>query len=248
MISHFTPLSISQTHSQHNSTNAANLILLIVDGIGLAIIAGCTILEGAELWNSFFNEYATSNPSSLCFWFCGRFLQLAGLMLLIAYAATFQMFPELERGGMLLLTAGPVLNLASASFFHSSLDPYFLFNKRWTSSEVLELLGIVVLDISLIEMEEVVVLSAEISGFFILACAALIDFEFFPGEMFPVMEVRWDLLHVSDSIGLGLLTLVAVGQFFMKSHIHQQQQLLLHNQQLGVVVPGSKSKQALIRI
>ena len=208
---------------QHN--NAAFLVLLIVDGVGLAIIAGCTILEGMDLWKDFFNEYYDSNFPMLSFWFSGRFCQLIGLVLLISFAASFQIFPELERCGMLMLTVGPVLNLCGYSLFQSELDPFSLYNKRWTASELLELIGILVLDVSMIEaLEEYIVLTAEIIGFAILACAAMLEFEFTVSTFIPIVDVRLDMVHGSDCFGLGLLTMVAIGQYKMKiSEQHDKQ-------------------------
>jgi hypothetical protein len=51
-------LSIDKASSNHNSHpsvqqtnfNAGFAILMLVDGVGLAIIAACTILEGYDLW------------------------------------------------------------------------------------------------------------------------------------------------------------------------------------------------------
>lgn len=205
------------------SHNSALLnILLVIDGIGLAIIAACTILEVMELWGDFFNEYASSNITCLSFWFSGKFCQLIGLICLIAFAASFQMFPELERGGMLMLTVGPVLNLCAYSLFFSDVDPVFNFNKRFTASEILELVGITILDLSLIDTEEYLILTAEIVGFMVLQMAALLDFDFEADALVPsAIDVRFDMVHASDCFGLLLLTVVAVGMYKVKSHEHQ---------------------------
>ena len=192
------------------------LLWMLVDGVGLAIIAACTILEGFQLWNDYFNEYLEFNVPSLTFWFSGRFCQLVGLISLIIHAASMQVFHELELAGMMMLTAGPVLNLCACSIFDSGEDTSYIFNKQWMTSESLELLGIVVLDISLIEGPEHLVLSAEIAGFFILACAAVLDFEYTVGNFVPSVALRLDLIHLSDCFGLGLLTIVAIGQYYIK--------------------------------
>ena len=199
----------------HNS-GASMLLWMLVDGVGLAIIAACTILEGFQLWNDYFNEYLEFNVPSLTFWFSGRFCQLVGLISLIIHAASMQVFHELEWAGMMMLTAGPVLNLCACSIFDSGEDTSYIFNKQWMTSESLELLGIVVLDISLIEGPEHLVLSAEIAGFFILACAAVLDFEYTVGNLVPSIALRLDLIHLSDCFGLGLLTIVAIGQYYIK--------------------------------
>jgi hypothetical protein len=191
-------------------------------------IAGCTIYEGIDLWGDYFNEYQDQNMPSLAFWFTGRFLQVMGLILLISHAASFQVFPEIERSGMMMLTAGPVLNMLACSLFDSGIDPLYLYNKQWMSSEVLELVGISILDLSLIDAEEYLVLTAEVTGFAILACAAILDFDYEMGKTIPRISVRLDLLHCSDCFGLFLLTVVAIMQYRMKVAKHQQHQ---HQQQ-----------------
>ena len=222
----------------HNS-GASMLLWMLVDGVGLAIIAACTILEGFQLWNDYFNEYLEFNVPSLTFWFSGRFCQLVGLISLIIHAASMQVFHELELAGMMMLTAGPVLNLCACSIFDSGEDTSYIFNKQWMTSESLELLGIVVLDISLIEGPEHLVLSAEIAGFFILACAAVLDFEYTVGNFVPSVTLRIDLIHLSDCFGLSLLTVVAIGQYYIKVAKHKTLQLGLNHQGQHNVSGGS---------
>jgi hypothetical protein len=50
----------------------------------------------------------------------------------------------------------------------------------------------------------------------ILACAAILDFEYTIGSCIPSFAIRVDLIHLSDCFGLGLLTIVAVGQYHIK--------------------------------
>lgn len=199
-----------------HTPGASMLLWMLVDGIGLAIITACTIMEGFELWKDYFNEYLEYNVPSLTFWFSGRFCQVVGLMSLIIHAASMQVFHELELAGMMMLTAGPLLNICACSIFDSGTDVSYIFNKQWMTSESLELLGIFILDLSLIEGPEHLVLSAEITGFAILACAAVLDFEYTIGSCIPSVAIRVDLIHLSDCFGLGLLTIVAVGQYHIK--------------------------------
>ena len=56
---------------------------MIVDGIGLAIVAGATILEGMRLWKNSFHLFWLSQKTSLLYWFGGRSLQVSGLTVLI---------------------------------------------------------------------------------------------------------------------------------------------------------------------
>ena len=68
--------NVAHTH-QHSTGGASMLLWMLVDGVGLAVIAACTILEGFELWADYFNEYAEFNYSALTFWFSGRFCQVS---------------------------------------------------------------------------------------------------------------------------------------------------------------------------
>lgn len=211
--------SLNSTHP--HSSGASMLLWMLVDGVGLAIIAACTILEGFELWTNYFNEYLEFNVASLTFWFTGRFCQIVGLISLIIHAASMQVFHELEWAGMIMLTAGPVLNMCACSIFDSGADTSYLFNKQWMTSESLELLGIIILDLSLIEGPEHLVLSAEIIGFMTLACAAILDFEYTIDHTIPAATFRVDLIHASDCFGLSLLTIVAIGQYHIKVAKHK---------------------------
>jgi len=117
---------------------------------------------------------------SMSFWFFGRFAQVMGLFMLIFHAASFQILPEIEQAGMTMLTAGPVLNIVACSLFstRNGEDPLYLFNRAWLVTECIELLGISILDLSLIDTEEILVLTFEVVGFAILGCAAILDFDF----------------------------------------------------------------------
>jgi hypothetical protein len=216
-------------HESHHGTSM--LLWMLVDGVGLALIAACTILEGFELWKDFFNEYLESNYPAMSFWFSGRMCQIMGLVSLLLHAASMQAFHELEWAGMAMLTAGPVLNMCACSIFDIGGDSSFIFNKQWMTSESLELLGIFILDLSLIEGPDLIVLSEEVIGFAILACAAIIDFEYSVGSFLPSTTLRVDLIHISDCFGLFLLTVVAVGQYYIRVAKHRkgQQPLQQHH-------------------
>lgn len=122
---------------------------------------------------------------------------------------------------MLLLTVGPIVNMSACYTFHHKTDTDFLFNRRWMSSETLELIGISILDISLIDMEEYLVLFAEVSGFFMLCCAAILNFEYFAGSWIPNVGVRLDMVHSSECFGLIMLTMVAFAQYRIKCAKHE---------------------------
>jgi hypothetical protein len=140
---------------------------------------------------------------------------------------------------MMMLTAGPVLNLLSYSYFYTEVDPLFLFNKRTTCSEILELIGISVLDLSMMDTKEHYVLLAEVLGFTILAFAAVLDFDFISTETYPNIVYRLDLIHLSDCFGLGLLTVVAIGQYRIKVH-HES---VAHESSLPKYISNNNSSQ-----
>lgn len=210
----------SNHHHAVSSSSSILMLSLLIDGVGLAMIAGCTILEGFDLWLDFFNEHWETNSSSLGFWLCGRFLQLSGLLLLIVHAASFQIFHEFEQAGMMMLTVGPVLNIIACSLFdNEESDPYHLYNKQWLASESLELIGISVLDLSMIDnLAELWVLVTEVAGFVILQAAAVIEFEFIAAKWLPYSVIlRADMIHLSDCFGLAMLTIVSFLQYHMKT-------------------------------
>lgn len=65
------------------AVNSSIGLWIIVDGIGLAIVAGATILEGMHLWKESFHLFWLTQKTSLMYWFGGRSLQVSGLTVLI---------------------------------------------------------------------------------------------------------------------------------------------------------------------
>jgi len=193
---------------------------MLVDGVGLGLIAGCTLLEGRDLWTDYFQEHASANQGSIAFWIAGRSCQVMGLLLLIAHAASLQILAEIESAGMTLLTAGPILNIIACSLFRS--DPELHFCSQWMLTEIIELVGISILDLSLLNMEHIFVLSAEVVGFSILACAAILEFDFSVVDDTSWIGTRLDPVHVFDCLGLLLLTIVAIAQYSIKESKHQK--------------------------
>eukprot|EP01040_Poterioochromonas_malhamensis_P016053 gene16053-18121_t len=241
----------STEHSSHNVQHISSIagLWMLVDGIGLAIITAATILEGIELWKGVFKANWSDNSGSLLFWLCGRTSQIIGLFFLIGHASSFQIFPEIEQFGMLMLTVGPILNLSSCLSFHIPTDTNYLYNRQWFCSESLELIGILVLDISMIHMEEIYVLTAEITGFILLCCAAGLHFEYHADraldaitaslsssnvvvqalQQFPQVTLRLDMVHGSECLGLIMLMVVAYGQFRLKIAKHESETLPTHH-------------------
>jgi len=79
-----------------------------------------------------------------------------------------------------------------------------------------------ILDVSLLHMQEILVLIAEVSGFFMLCCAAIIQFDYLSKNMHPYISLRWDIVHVSECFGLILLTIVAFAQYRIKIQKHDK--------------------------
>ena len=63
----------------------------------------------------------------------------------------------------------------------------------------------------------------------ILAFASCLDFEYFPQEYLPILDIRFDMIHGSDCFGLGLLTIVAIGQYKIKTSEHHHQHAAHHH-------------------
>lgn len=170
----------SQTTTSH-SGGARLLPLMLLDGVGLALISACTIYDGYEMWIDEFSLNMDGNLNSILFWFVGRFLQVVGLLSLILHAGTMQKYHELEHFGMTLLTVGPILNICACGLYNTTPTyDYSVFNKQWMFSEVVELIGMLVLDLSVvfeeINAESYLILLAEVLGFAVLECAAMLEF------------------------------------------------------------------------
>ena len=140
----------------------------------------------------------------------------------IAYAATFQLFSVVEPIGMFFITIGPLFNMTACYLFRDQSDPFYLFNTQWICSECVELCGMLILDVSLLHMQEILVLLAEVIGFFTLCCAAIIQFDFLSKNIYPYISLRCDIVHVSECFGLILLTIVAFAQYRIKTQKHEK--------------------------
>ena len=120
---------------------------------------------------------------------------------------------------MACLTIGPLLNLFSCSFikFHNIQHP-FIFRRKWMISELLEITGILFLDVSCIDMEEYYVFLAEVVGFGILSVASALNLIFPNNDVskYPFIGWKTDMTTSVDCTGLLILTIVALAQFLQK--------------------------------
>ena len=187
--------NISDSHDHHQNMTIYNyashththLLLLLIDGVALALIAACTISEAASTWNHFLQDHMQINLVSLSFWIAGCSCQVMGLLFLIGHVISNEISANMERGGMFLLTIGPIFNMVAASLFQciGNLDPLLHFNKAWLMSEFTELIGIILLDISCYDFlpnRKFMVLIIELAGYSIVALAAILEFDFSHSE------------------------------------------------------------------
>lgn len=72
---------------------------MIVDGIGLAIIIGSTVLEGIDDWERFFSAYYPENVAVVFFWLSGIWLAVIGLVFVMFNAASFDTIHAMEHYG-----------------------------------------------------------------------------------------------------------------------------------------------------
>ena len=162
-------------------------ILMYLDMFGLAFIAICTVYEGYQEWNQSYLGNFQYNVIPLACWYAGRAAQTFALIMLIShvYGNNVGMF---EVGGMYLLTIGPIINAFSAHYFRQISDPMRTLNKKWIAVEVTELIGILLLDWSCVEVAEWFefhILVVELAGYSVVALAALLEFDFGVGPIVP---------------------------------------------------------------
>lgn len=187
-----------------------------VDGVGLAIIAACTLFDAFHEWRDTFQYHYEENYQCLTLWVTGRVVQVLALLLLMTYAASLNTYPILEVLGMSLLTAGPMMCMSASLLFNTEHDASLgdNFGIEWFLEEALELSGILFLDLSYKKMSNELELAAEVLGFFLLGCAAILDFNFKASNaIFPEVSYRFDMIHGSDAFGLILLTMVGIADY-----------------------------------
>jgi hypothetical protein len=191
-----------------------HILWLVLDGVGLSIIAACTIFQTFHEWKDTFQYHYDGNAQVMTLWIIGRFFQVLALLLLMSYAATLNQFPQLEVIGMFLLTAGPMLCISASLLFETDETMSKSFGIEWLLEEAAELVGILLLDFSMIETFPELELLAEVSGFFFLGLAALLDFKYISDTSYlPAVFTRFDMIHGSDAFGLVLLTLVGIADY-----------------------------------
>ena len=189
---------------------------MVIDGIGLGIITLCTLMEGMDDWQAPLSDYYPENVPSIFFWITGLSLAVGGLIFLIVNAAALEELPDMEHLGMAMLTFAPFINVV-AWFLLETRDPFHVYNKQQYVTEVLEFVGMGSLDLSYFCGHNYVLeYVCELTGYLVLACAAMLDVTYLPGKLLiPVIELRTENYHRWDVFGLLLLAIVASGKFYM---------------------------------
>jgi hypothetical protein len=212
------------TESSSSSPAHVHILWLLVDGVGLGVIAVCTLFEAYHDWRDTFSFYYSTNMKSVGLWWFGRCLQVIALFVLMVHAATFQTYAQIEMVGMFLLTAGPMLCIAASFLFKGDIlsepELYNLpgtqsahFSEEWRWSEASELMGVMLLDASMVPSWPLVELTFEICGFFALGYTALTGFVVTDSFFLPKTFRRYDMLHLYDAMGLALLTMVGIADY-----------------------------------
>ena len=76
-----------------------HMALMLIDGIGLGMIAVCTIFEGYEDYIEDLVGCYKENPETIFFFLCGLMLASLGLLFLIFHCASFESAHEFEHIG-----------------------------------------------------------------------------------------------------------------------------------------------------
>jgi len=184
-------------------------VLMYIDMAGLAFIAICTVYEGYQEWNQSYLGNFQYNVLPLACWYAGRAAQTFALIMLIfhVHGNNVGMF---EIGGMYLLTIGPIINAFSAHCFRQTDDPRRTLNKKWIAVEVTELVGILLLDWSCVEVAEwfeFQILVVELVGYYIVALAALLEFDFGVGPAVP-SELMYSYVYDVSPAWVSLIRLL----------------------------------------
>lgn len=67
----------------HSSMGGMNGLMMLIDGLGLALITAATILESYELWRETYNAHWPTNVGPISLWLAGKSCQIVGLLFLI---------------------------------------------------------------------------------------------------------------------------------------------------------------------
>lgn len=207
--------SVEYNHVNHKPGHGSifHMGLMLIDGIGLGMIAVCTVFEGIEDYNDALYANSKENPETIVFFFCGIIMATLGLVFLIIHAMSFENMHDFEHIGMALLTVAPIVNMCAWKMFDSGLDPTHFFNRQWMATEIIEWCGMTILCISYIDADRYTVMFIELVGFFVLMVAAMFTVNIYQDRILPEFILRWDHIHIFDTCGLFMLCIVSVGHW-----------------------------------
>ena len=191
---------------------------MLIDTVGLVIIAICTIFEGIDDWQAPLSDYYHDNVASVFFWLSGLNLAIGGLILLAINAMALETLPEWEHLGMAMLTFAPFINCV-AWFLLETRDPFHVFNKQQVATEIMEFVGMGTLSLTYFSHNNLIEYILELVGYFLLSCAAMLDVTYLPEKFtFPVVDIRTQAYHIIDVVGLILLAVVASGKYVISKN------------------------------
>ena len=190
-------------------------------------------------------SYAATLNSFPILEYSGMFMLTMGPMLCISASLLFNMnaYRSLNHVGniysydnIMLSTSSTSSSSSSVSAGHSSsvtspFEPYFplpspssspYFNIEWMFEEVLELMGIVLLDLSFIKTTNELELTCEILGFTLLIMAAILDFSITTStveNLNLVDDAEYDSIYESLQ-GIKFTSLASFASFFHVIAVH----------------------------
>lgn len=186
---------------------------MIIDTLGLWIIALCTVAEAFEDWEKEFRDHFFGNEAALYFWILGVMLATLGLVAIMGNCAAMERLPYLEHVGMFMLTFAPVVNCMGWYFLNTGdlLDNYTL-----VATEILEFIGMNILNYSYWCEDAWTDCFVEVTGYCVLAMAAMLDVYVYPESITqPVITLRTSSVNRMDVIGLIALMVVSIGKYQM---------------------------------
>eukprot|EP01041_Mallomonas_annulata_P004993 gene4993-9982_t len=111
----------TKEYSKDSITNFANVyssvykFWLVIDGIGLAVIFVCVVLEGFQEWDDIYGDQLNGNEEAMIFWISGIIFALFGLLLLLINAASLESLPNFENFGFIVLSMAATLQVKFTS-------------------------------------------------------------------------------------------------------------------------------------
>ena len=186
---------------------------MLLDGFGLWLIALCVVLEALEDWDLEFRDHFFGNEIAMFFWILGAVLATVGLIAISFNCAAMEKLPYLEHVGMFMLTFAPVVNCVGWYFLDTGdmMDNYTLI-----ATEIFEFIGMNLLNCSYHCKNAWSDCFVEVSGYCVLACAAILDIFVYPENVTqPVISLRTSIVNRLDVLGLIALMVVSIGKYQM---------------------------------